>query len=101
MGKRKHYVQSKKNPEPPMEKGAKDPEPKTGVVVNTKFVRLRLGPSLESEVLGELEQGTEVSIIPHVNHLGRLSVEVDFYKVLLSDGRVGYIKSDFIDLKEE
>jgi len=92
MSRKKSCSGFKKIPEPPMEKEATEPKLKNGIVCGSKFVRVRSDPSLNSEVLEVLEEGMPISILS-------MTRDCEFYRILLPDGTIGYMKSEFV--KEE
>lgn len=67
----------------PAEAGSKQPEAKTGKVVNTKQVRVRKMPSQSGDVVGMMAFGETAGILERIP---------DWYKIQIpSNGLVGYI----------
>lgn len=63
------------------------PETKNGIVINSPFVNMRMGPSLDSRVIGMLRRGDKVEILQKGS---------EFYKVVDDKQHEGYVASPYI-----
>lgn len=71
----------------PAEEEINGPETKNGIVINALNVKIRKEPSFESDTIGLLRKGDEVTIMEKIN---------DFYNISTKQNIVGYVSSDFI-----
>ena len=62
-------------------------------LITTANLNVRSGPSTENSIIGYLSKGTSVSIIEHTS--------ASWYKVKLSNGKIGYCSSKYLASKNE
>lgn len=81
------YIETVENDQVPVDEESRvSGKPKTGRVCNSKFVRVRRGPSGSSNVVTVLDNGDHATILDRVS---------GFYKILTHSGHIGYIPSTY------
>lgn len=71
----------------------KKKQPLRGIVSHTLQLYLREEPSFDAKAEMILMEGTDFEIDPDF-------VDYDWYKVLLQNGKVGYVNKPYVEVKE-
>ena len=66
-----------------------------GKVVNCELLNVRKRPKTNAEILRVIKEGEEVDILAFTNR----NSEVEFNKVKLEDGSIGFCMSKYIEVK--
>lgn len=77
--------------ESPAEMETTGPETINGIISNSLNVKMRAEPDYESIVIGLLAKGDCVKILGEEN---------SFYKILTRTGKIAYVSSSYIKIKE-